>query len=93
VHYLADEWSHRWEVHMSSAGSQFEEFARDCVRLAGQAKSPELCEKLFAMAREWMRAAMDEQDAPRRTMPEVTTQRTGLNRIEPESAPHKMNPA
>jgi hypothetical protein len=78
---------------MSSAGSQFEEFARDCVRLAGQAKSPELREKLFAMAREWMRAAMDEQDAPRRTMPRVTTQRSGLNRIEPESAPHKMNPA
>jgi hypothetical protein len=77
---------------MSSAGSQFEEFARDCVRLAGHAKSPELREKLFAMAREWMRAAMDGQ-APRRTMPEVTTQRTGLNRIEPESAPHKMNPA
>ena len=78
---------------MSSAGSQFEEFARDCVRLAGQAKSPELREKLFAMAREWMRAVMDEQDAARRTMPEVTTQRTGSNRIEPESAPHKMNPA
>jgi hypothetical protein len=74
---------------MSSAGSQFEEFARECVRLAGQAKSPELREKLFAMAREWMRAVMDEQDAARRTMPEVTTQRTGLNRIEPESAPHK----
>jgi hypothetical protein len=79
---------------MSSAGSQFEEFARDCVKLAGQAKSPELREKLFAMAREWMRAVMDEQDAARRTqdaarrtMPEVTTQR------KPESAPHKMNPA
>jgi hypothetical protein len=95
------------EVHMSSAGSQFEEFARDCVRLARQADSPELREKLFDMAREWMRAAMDGHDAPRKTMPEATTQHrqaktswadrhdytSGLNRLEPESAPHKMNPA
>jgi hypothetical protein len=56
------------EVDMSSAGSQFEDFARDCVRLARQADSSELREKLFDMAREWMRAAMDGQpDQPRRT--------------------------
>jgi hypothetical protein len=52
---------------MSSA-SEFEEFARDCVRLANQAPSPELREKLFDIAREWMRAAMDGQEA-RRTTP------------------------
>src|SRR5438876_9081902 len=42
-----------------SSGSEFEEFARDCVRLARQANSPELRERLFDIAREWMRAAMD----------------------------------
>ena len=41
-----------------SSRSEFEEFARDCVRLAGQANSPELRQKLFDIAREWMRAAM-----------------------------------
>ena len=46
---------------MSSAGSQFEDFARDCARMARQADSSELREKLFDMAREWMRAAMDGQ--------------------------------
>jgi hypothetical protein len=41
-----------------SSRSEFEEFARDCMRLARQANSPELREKLFDIAREWMRAAM-----------------------------------
>jgi hypothetical protein len=49
-----------------SSRSEFEEFARDCVRLAGQANSPELRQKLFDIAREWMRAAMDwEETTPR----------------------------
>ena len=51
-----------------SSGSEFEEFARDCVSLAGQANSPELREKLFDIAREWMQAAMEGQEA-RRTTP------------------------
>ena len=51
-----------------SSGSKFEEFARDCVRLARQANSPELRERLFDIAREWMRAAMDGEDA-RKTIP------------------------
>jgi hypothetical protein len=38
-----------------------EEFARDCVRLAGHADSPELRGKLLNLAREWMQAAMREQ--------------------------------
>jgi hypothetical protein len=51
-----------------SSGSEFEEFARDCVRLARQANSSELREKLFDIAREWMRAAMaGEEDAGRTT--------------------------
>jgi hypothetical protein len=52
-----------------SSGSEFEEFARDCVRLATQANSPQLREKLFDIAREWMRAAMDGENARRSTPP------------------------
>ncbi len=50
-----------------SSGSEFEEFARDCVRLARQANSTELRERLFDIAREWMRAAMDWEDAQKTT--------------------------
>jgi hypothetical protein len=45
---------------MSSAAREFEDFARDCVRLAGQAENPELRERLLKIARDWMQAAMDE---------------------------------
>ena len=55
-----------------SSGSQFEEFPRDCVRLASHANSSELREKLFDIAREWMRTAMDREDA--RNHAKVTTQ-------------------
>jgi hypothetical protein len=48
---------------MSSGQKQYEEFARDCVRLAGQADSPELREKLLNLTREWMHAVIDEEDA------------------------------
>ena len=36
----------------------FEEFARDCIRLARQEKSPGLRRRLLTLAREWMNAAM-----------------------------------
>jgi hypothetical protein len=49
------------------ATKEFEEFARDCVRLAGQADTPELREKLLNLAREWMRAVMDDEDLALRT--------------------------
>ena len=48
------------EKPMSSAAKEFEEFARDCVRLAERA---ELREKLHNLAREWMHAEMDDEDA------------------------------
>jgi hypothetical protein len=38
----------------------FEDFARDCIRLARQEKSPELRSRLLVLAREWMHAAMRE---------------------------------
>jgi hypothetical protein len=37
--------------------NHYEEFARDCVRLAQQADTPELRRKLLDLAREWMRAS------------------------------------
>ncbi len=43
-----------------SRSDEFEEFARDCVRLAAQADTPELREKLLHLAGEWMRAVMPE---------------------------------
>jgi hypothetical protein len=42
---------------------EYEDFALDCVRLANQDDSPELCEKLLNLAREWMHAVMDVEDA------------------------------
>jgi hypothetical protein len=46
----------------SGSAHEFEDFARDCVRLAEQADTPELREKLLNLAREWMRAVMDQED-------------------------------
>jgi hypothetical protein len=40
---------------------EFEDFARDCIRLAGEEKSRELRSRLLVLAREWMHAAMQEQ--------------------------------
>jgi hypothetical protein len=48
---------------MSPSAKEFEEFARDCVRLAERADTPELREKLLNLAREWMQAVMDDEDA------------------------------
>lgn len=47
----------------SGSAKEFEEFARECVRLAEHAATPQLREKLLNLAREWMRAVMDEEDA------------------------------
>ena len=47
----------------SGTAKEYEDFARDCVRLANQADSPELREKLLNLAREWMHAVMDVEDA------------------------------
>ena len=46
----------------SGSAHEFEDFARDCVRLDEQADTPELREKLLNLAREWMRAVMDQED-------------------------------
>jgi hypothetical protein len=49
------------------SATELEEFARDCVRLAEQADTLILREKLLNLAREWMRAAIDDHDASRST--------------------------
>ena len=56
---------------------EYEDFARDCVRLANQADSPEVREKLLNLAREWMHAVMDVEDAatPKSQWPKVLKQR------------------
>jgi len=48
----------------SGSKKEFEEFARDCVRLAEQADTPELREKLLNLAREWMRRAPEKDRRP-----------------------------
>jgi hypothetical protein len=39
-------------------------YARECVRLAGLTKDPQVQEQLLNMAREWMAVAMHEQKMP-----------------------------
>jgi hypothetical protein len=39
-------------------------YARECVRLAGLTDKLEIRDQLFALAREWMAAAMQERDVP-----------------------------
>ena len=58
-----------WTEPTMSSGTakDFEDYARDCVRLAEQVDSPELREKLLQQAREWMHAFIDEEDASRAT--------------------------
>ena len=51
----------------------FEGFARDCVRLANQADSPELREKLLNLAREWMHAVIETEDAASATARTTTS--------------------
>ena len=46
----------------SGTAKDFEDYARDCVRLAEQMDSPELREKLLQQAREWMHAVIDEEE-------------------------------
>jgi hypothetical protein len=46
----------------SGKEKQFDGYARECVKLADQADTPELREAMINMARQWMQAVMDEED-------------------------------
>jgi hypothetical protein len=48
---------------MPSETKKYEEYARECVRLAGSADTIELREKLLGLARVWMEAVLNEEDA------------------------------
>jgi hypothetical protein len=66
-HYEGQRRELREQPMSSGSAKEFEEFARDCVRLAEQADTPELREKLLNLAREWMRAVMVDEDLALRT--------------------------
>jgi hypothetical protein len=46
----------------SGREKEFDQYARECVRLAKGVEDPDLREKLLRQAREWMQAEMDEED-------------------------------
>jgi hypothetical protein len=51
---------------MPSEAKKYEEYARECVRLAGHADSPEARDQLLDLARVWMDAALTEEEGERR---------------------------
>ena len=76
---------------MSSAAKEFEGFARDCVRLAERADTPELREKLLNLAREWMRAVMEDEDsdcAAQNGGPVTTLRRDRRSQAPRPASPH-----
>ena len=61
-----------------SAAKEFEAYARDCVRMAGEADSPHLRQRLLAMAREWMQAVIEEEQLLSQRAGSTTTPRYPL---------------
>ena len=53
-------------VAMLSEAEKYHGYARECVRLAGAAETPELRDKLIDLARVWMDAALTEEEAQER---------------------------
>ena len=53
-------------VAMLSEAKKYHAYARECVRLAGRAQTPELRDKLIELARVWMDAALTEEEAQER---------------------------
>jgi hypothetical protein len=51
---------------MGSSAKDFEDFTKDCIRLADQADTPTLRERLLDLARIWKQAAIDEALVNRR---------------------------
>ena len=86
---------------MSGSANEYAELARDCVRLAGQADTPALREKLLNLARESMQALFDEEDAERarrnfgRSKPSRGNQdgRNSRSRMAGSGAPTRKPPA
>jgi len=56
------EWNFEgFETMSSGREKEFDQYARECVRLAEGVVGPDLREKLLRHAREWMQAEMDEE--------------------------------
>jgi hypothetical protein len=55
---------------MPSEAKKYHNYARECVRLAGQAHTPEARDKLLDLARVWMDAAVTEEEAAAVTDPD-----------------------
>ena len=53
----------------SGRAKEFDQYARECVRLAEGAEDPDLREKLLRQAREWMQAEMDVKKTINETAP------------------------
>jgi hypothetical protein len=51
---------------MRSQAKKYHGYARECVRLAGAAETPELRDRLIDLARIWMDAALTEEEAQER---------------------------
>ena len=51
---------------MPSEAKKYEEYARECVRLATHADSKEARDQLLDLARVWMDAALNEEEAEKR---------------------------
>jgi hypothetical protein len=51
---------------MLSDTKTYEDYARECVRLAGRARTPEVRDQLIELARLWMDAAITEEEARRK---------------------------
>jgi hypothetical protein len=71
------------EPAMSPSAKEFEEFAKECVRLAGQADAPELRDKLLNIAREWMRAAIVKESGEEREQLTSAGRRRGRKKSQP----------
>jgi hypothetical protein len=54
-------------VAMLSEAKKYHDYARECVRLAVRAETPELRDKLIDLARVWMDAALTEEETQERT--------------------------
>lgn len=48
---------------MLSEAKKYHGYARECVRLAGRAETPELRDRFIELARVWMDAALTEEEA------------------------------
>jgi DNA primase len=56
------EWNFEVQTMSSGREKEFDQYARECVRLAEGVDDSDLREKLLRQAREWMQAEMDEED-------------------------------